>query len=271
MANAFSVASWIVEHFGDDLSKIDRVVKYVADQKADNVAIYEVKSSNVFRPIVKAMPDYQFHITEGPQLQEILVGIKHGISAYVTQKIEFKSGQSSLRPGVLVTANVAEQFYPLLFLHLKSLSDPKGFGLRDDMISRALSFRKALDKAAGGAGKANYIFMGDLNMMGMQYPYVDDIDPEMEIRRLGSRAAYRKMRVVTKNQPYTWWNGPGSSYAPGDFDHVVAARISRVLGSRNQLVILRRIFATNGAPDNYAGVRDACARIVVHNATAEHK
>lgn len=106
----------------------------------------------------------------------------------------------------------------------KSLSDPKGFVLRDDMISCALSFRKVLDKAAGGHGKANYIFIDDLNTMGMQYPYVEDINPDIEIRRLGNRATYRKMRVLKKNQPYTWWNGPESSYAPGDFDHVVAAK-----------------------------------------------
>jgi len=220
----FRVGHWNIEHFGDDLSKVNRVIKYLTAQKSDIIAIYEVESSKVFRPIVKAIPNYQFHITEGPQIQEILIGIKHGISAYVTQKLEFKSGQSSLRPGVLVTVNIADQFYPLLFLHLKSLSNPKGFGLRDDMIERALKFRKTLDDVSGGAWKSNYIFVGDLNTMGLNYPYVDDIDSKIEIRRLKNRASYRKMRILTKNQPYTWWNGSGSEYAPGNFDHVFAAK-----------------------------------------------
>ncbi|NIO29515.1 MAG: hypothetical protein GTO29_13290 [Candidatus Latescibacteria bacterium] len=224
MPKAFSVASWNVEHFGNDPSKISSTIKYLADQKADIVAIYEVASSKVFRPIVKAMPKYQFHITEGPQTQEILIGIRYGVSAYVTQKLEFKSGQPSLRPGVLVTVNKEGKYYSLLFLHLKSLSDPKGFGLRDDMINRALKFRKTLDKVAGGTGKANYIFLGDLNTMGQEYPYVENIDAEAEIRRLGSRASRRKMRILTKNSSHTWWNGPSSSYEPGNLDHVVAAK-----------------------------------------------
>ena len=224
MAKAFSVASWNIENLGNDSARIDRVVKYVADQKADIVALYEVKSSKLFRPIMKAMPKYQFHITEGPQTQEILVGIKHGLSAYVTQKLEFKSGQMYLRPGVLATVSINGQFYPLLFLHLKSLTDPKGFGLRDDMLSRALKFRNKLDDTSGGAGKANYIFLGDLNTMGLDYPYKKKIDANTEIRRLKGKTSYRKMRITEKNQPYTWWNGPTSSYDPGNFDHVVAAK-----------------------------------------------
>ncbi len=224
MAKAFSVASWNVEHFKGDPRRSQRIVEFLAAQRADVVALYEVESAEVFRPLMRALPQYQFHITEGPQLQEILVGVRHGVPAFVTQKLEFKSGQSSLRPGVLVTIQVAGEFYPLLFLHLKSLRDPKGFGLRDDMIARALAFRKVLDRAAGGRGKANYIFMGDLNIMGMEYPYTPDVAPDVELRRLRGRAGRRRMRLLAKTQPHTWWNGPDSRIPPGDFDHVVAAK-----------------------------------------------
>ncbi len=125
MAKAFSVASWNVEHFGKQSKKkktraIAPIIKYLADQKAGGVAVYEVESRHVYAPMVKAMPSYQFHITEGPQMQEILIGIKQGLSAYVTQRLMFKSGQASLRPGVLVSVCVAGKFYPLVFLHLKS-------------------------------------------------------------------------------------------------------------------------------------------------------
>jgi endonuclease/exonuclease/phosphatase family metal-dependent hydrolase len=224
MAKAFSVASWNVEHFGKDPSKVAGVVGYLASQKADIVALYEVEGREVFRALVAAMPKYQFHITEGEQTQEILVGIRQGFSAWVTQKLEFQSGQSTLRPGVLVTVSLAGESYPLLFLHLKSMTDPKGFGLRDDMIERACSFRTTLDKAAGGAGKANYLFVGDLNTMGLEYPYDRDITPALELQRLGGRAAHSQMRVLTKNQPHTWWNGPASSLPPSNLDHVVAAK-----------------------------------------------
>ena len=223
MAKAFSVASWNVEHFGDKKEKIEPVVSYLAEQNADIIAIYEVESKLVFEPLMKAMPNYQFHITEGPQVQEILVGIKHGVSAYVTQKLTFKSGQSTLRPGVLVTVNVAGEFYPILFLHLKSSTSPKSLGLRDDMLYRAFKFREVLDKAAGGPGKANYLFLGDLNTMGMEYPWGHKIPSEVEIKRIKERAEAQRMRLLTKNSNFTWWNGPGSSYPPGNFDHVVAS------------------------------------------------
>ena len=227
MAKAFSVASWNVEHFGSkkNAPKIGPIIQYISDQEADVVAIYEVESSKVFRPIVTAMPDYQFHITEGPQTQEILLGIKRGLSAYVTQKLTFKSGQSTLRPGVLVTVRRNGEFYPLLFLHLKSSSDPKGFGLRNDMVKRALKFRKVLDEAVGGSSEANYIFVGDLNTMGMNYPYKEhDIEGPDEIKEVNRLASYRKMIVLDKNAQHTWWNGTGSTYPRSNLDHVVAAK-----------------------------------------------
>ena len=230
MAKAFSVASWNVEHFGakdgrsnQPVRPVKPIVDFLAQQKADIVAIYEVRSPDVFWPLAKAMPDYQFHMTEGRQMQEILVGIKKNFSAFVTQKLDFKSGQSSLRPGLLVTVQASGEFYPLLFLHLKSLPDPKGFGLRDDMMRRALKFRGVLDKAAEN-GRSNYIFLGDLNTMGFDYPYKQlDISALSELKELDRRCAYRKMRRLTKTQEVTWWNG-SDRYKPGsNLDHVVAA------------------------------------------------
>ncbi|MFH1942498.1 MAG: hypothetical protein ABIL68_10375 [bacterium] len=232
MPKAFSVASWNVEHFGakDETKQpkkpIETPIRFLAEQNADVVAVYEVRSSIVFEPLVEAMPNYQFHITEGPQTQEILVGIKSGLSGFVTQKLEFKSKQPGLRPGVLVTLRIDEAYYPIIFLHLKSMTDPRGFGLRDDMLRLALRFRKRLDEAAGGVGKSNYIFVGDLNTMGMDYPYVEhDISAEAEIAELKRRARHhtKKMRVLEKNYPHTWWAGSNSEHGPGNLDHAVAA------------------------------------------------
>ena len=231
MAKAFSLASWNVEHFGaidkrseKPVKPVGPIVDYLAAQDADVVAIYEVRSQYVFRPISKAMPDYQFHITEGPQMQEIIIGVRRKFSAFVTQKLEFKSGQSTLRPGVLVTLMIDDEFYPILFLHLKSMPDPKGFGLRHDMTMRAFKFRTVLDQASGGNDRANYIFLGDLNTMGLDYPYKEyDIPASKEIQEIDRIAGYRQMRRAPKTSDVTWWNGK-QSYSPGsDLDHVVAA------------------------------------------------
>ncbi|MEM7208657.1 MAG: endonuclease/exonuclease/phosphatase family protein [Pseudomonadota bacterium] len=230
MAKAFSVASWNVEHFGakdknhDQPKKpIQPIIDYLASQKADIVVVYEVVGRNVYRPMLDAMPGYQFHITEGKQTQEILVGIKKGMSAFVTQKIEFRSGQDTLRPGVLVTIKVDDQYYPILCLHLKSLPDPKGFGLRDDMMRKALKLKSTLDKSSEN-GQSNFIFLGDLNTMGFDYPYsAHDITADAEIKELDRRAKYKKMRRLKKSADLSWWNG-SDHYKPGsNLDHVVAA------------------------------------------------
>lgn len=229
MAKAFSVASWNVEHFGasnkDKTPKKDikPIIDFLAQQKPDVLAIYEVRSSIVFRPLMEAMPNYHFHVTEGPQMQEILIGVKRNITAMVTQKIEFKSGQSTLRPGVLCTLLIDGEYYPLLFLHLKSMPDPKGFGLRDDMIKRAGDFRKVLDKADKN-GKANYIFLGDLNTMGLDYPFNgNDISADEEIKELKRRLKFRDMRILEKNAPHTF-RKPRPSKLISDLDHVAAAK-----------------------------------------------
>lgn len=230
MAKAFSVLSWNVEHFGAKDKKkkkpkkaVKPIVDLIAAQKADVIAIYEVVGSVVFDTITDAMPGYQFYITEGQQSQEILIGLKKSISGFFTQRVEFKSGHATLRPGALLTIKMDGKKYPLLFLHLKSLTVPKGFGLRDDMTERALKFRKNLDKLSAG-GQANYIFLGDLNTMGMNLTYSKkDITAKEEIGRLVTRASKRAMTLMGKNQPNTWWPGAKSKLDPSNLDHVVAA------------------------------------------------
>lgn len=236
MAKAFSVVSWNVEHFGATNKDNDKpnkpigpIIDFIVEQKADVIAIYEVVGKVVFEEIVTKMPSYQFHITEGPQSQEILVGVKKNITSFFTQKVTFKSGAAMLRPGALLTLVVDSQNYTLLFLHLKSLSVPKGFGLRDDMTERAIKFRKTLNKAhkkAGHSGLANFIFLGDLNTMGMNLTYSNkDITGAEEIDRLQKRLNHKSvaMDVTDKTHDNTYWPGSNSSYSPSPLDHVVAA------------------------------------------------
>lgn len=48
MAKAFSIASWNVEHFKQDPTRVDRVIDFVAAQNPDMLALYEVESKEVF-------------------------------------------------------------------------------------------------------------------------------------------------------------------------------------------------------------------------------
>jgi hypothetical protein len=225
MPKAFSLLSWNVEHFKRDDARVGVVMASLQAQDPDVFALYEVEGREVFGALTSAMPGYTFHITEGPQVQEILLGVRTGLTAFFTQKLEFRSGAALMRPGALLTLTIAGQHFTILFLHTASGNDPRGLGLRDDMLVRACEFRATLDRAAGGRGAANYIFLGDLNTMGMRYRHVParSIAPDDELTKLGMEAARSNMRILRKSAPHTWWNGSASSLPPSNLDHVVAA------------------------------------------------
>ena len=195
MAKAFSVASWNIEHMKDADPRNAARMKFLADQKPDVLALYEVEGKEVWREVMAAFPKYSFFITEGQNTQEILVGIGPRVTGFLTQKVEFAGRQAYMRPGAFLTVRAADTDYALLFLHVASDNDPRGFGLRADMIDRAFSFREVLDKAAGG--RANYMFLGDLNLMGMDFEHGKEagriqrvqVTAQLEVSRLGYAAA----------------------------------------------------------------------------------
>lgn len=225
MAKAFSLVSWNVEHFENDPPRVQRIVAQIVAQDPDVFALYEVQGKDVFEALTAAMPGYTFHITEGPEVQEILVGVRGGISAFFTQRVAFKSGVYLMRPGAFLTVTVGGASYSILFLHTASGNDPRGLGLRDDMLLRACDFRKTLDQASAANGPANYLFLGDFNTMGMQYRYVagHNLQPTDELAKLAEEASRVGMRVLTKDVTATWSNGSTSSTPPSNLDHVVAA------------------------------------------------
>lgn len=225
MATAFSLVSWNVEHFKGKPERLKQVVKFLKAQNPDILGLYEVEGKEVFRELSRTMPNYSFHITEGRQSQEILVGVKSGFTSFFSQRVAFKAGNSWLRPGALLTVTIDEADYSLLFLHLKSKSEPVGLGLRDDQLAKAQKLKKKLDKAQPGAKRANFMVLGDLNTMGMKYIKGKGISGNLELAKLDKDLARKSvaMRRLTKAADASWWNGPGSSYPPGNLDHVLAS------------------------------------------------
>ena len=200
MATAFSLVSWNVEHFKGKPERLKRVVKFLKAQNPDILGLYEVEGKEVFRELSRTMPNYSFHITEGRQSQEILVGVKSGFTSFFSQRVAFKAGNSWLRPGALLTVTIDEADYSLLFLHLKSKSEPVGLGLRDDQLAKAQKLKKKLDKAQPGAKRANFMVLGDLNTMGMKYIKGKGISGNLELAKLDKdlarkSVARRRMQV----------------------------------------------------------------------------
>ncbi|MFX1369650.1 MAG: endonuclease/exonuclease/phosphatase family protein [Promethearchaeota archaeon] len=224
MTKAFSVASWNVRHFKGNEARVERVMRFLKEQNPDIIALYEATGREVFSTIRHHFPGYTFHMTEGQRIQEILLGIRNSQDAFVSQKLQFDTGLTVLRPGLLVTVMDRGSVYPMLIYHLNTRQEPQGMGLRDYMLERAFKFRKALEKLAWEVGdpKANYIFLGNLNIMGMKYPFSKGIEPSMEIQKWDEEATKNyNMRRLTKTHNVTFVSPDGSF--EGDLDHVYAA------------------------------------------------
>ena len=233
-----SFLSWNIEHFNgkgglDKRNKpkrqqrVEEVITSILSHSPDIFALYEVEGSIVHSSLMSRMSDYSFHITEGNQTQEILVGIRKNIQYFFSQKKTFKRSNPYLRPGALLTVTINDNHYPILFLHLKSMPSPEGFGLRDAMFSKAFDLKKALDKTSKSANKgpSNYIIMGDLNTMGMDYAKSDkDIPSQREIKVITDRFSRRGMKKLSQSHPFTFNNGSQSSYPQTNLDHVYAAK-----------------------------------------------
>jgi exonuclease III len=225
MAKAFSVASWNIEHMKDADPRNAARMQFLAGHKPDVLALYEVEGKDVWREVMAAFPKYSFFITEGQNTQEILLGVGPRVTGFLTQKVEFAGRQAYMRPGAFLTVRAGGTDYSLLFLHVASDNDPRGFGLRADMIDRAFTFRAVLDKAAGGP--ANYMFLGDLNLMGMDFEHGKEagriqrvqVTAQLEVTRLAYAAAAANMRVLPKTRTATWRDLDQTS----DLDWVVAA------------------------------------------------
>ncbi len=227
MAKAFSVLSWNIEHLKDkNPARVKRIVDTLSAENPDIFGLYEIEGKDIYQNISKAMPGYNFHITEGEQTQEILVGAKNTFTAFFSQRVTFKSGNTRLRPGAMLSVKLDNHDYTMMFLHLKSLTKPVGLGIRDDQFERLYKLKKKLDKAAPAGKRANFIALGDFNTMGMDYRGKKyDIPPVGEIEKLDHDIKRKsiKMRRLTKAAPHTWSNGSKSSYTPSNLDHVVVS------------------------------------------------
>ncbi|MFQ5612437.1 MAG: endonuclease/exonuclease/phosphatase family protein [Anaerolineae bacterium] len=224
MARLFSFATWNVEHFKNDRDRIQDNIQFVRDSNPDVFAIFEVEGRDVFGAFVELMPNHNFFITEDLSRMEILVGVSRGFTAFVTQRQRFKSNVPTLRPGALVTLVIDNNYYSLLFLHLKSSSDPRSWGLRDDMIHHVRNLKKALDRASGAPGGANFICIGDLNTMGMNLTYSKkDVSGEEELKRYLKILKNNGMRLLPKDVDHTHWGGIGSTYPKSNLDHALAS------------------------------------------------
>lgn len=225
MAKVFSFLSWNVEHFHGKPARLIRIADMLKAQNPDIFALYEVTGKDVFEDLMQKMPNHSFHITERKDKshQEILVGIRRSIQAFVTQRDEFRSKVPTLRPGLMATLRIGGADYVLLFLHLKSFDDPRSWGLRDDMFARIGKLKRKLDKVVPG-NASNMLCLGDLNTMGLNVAFnkTADLNAEQEIETISKRLKRAGLKRLAKTHEESWWNGI-DEWEPSRLDHVFAS------------------------------------------------
>ncbi|MGQ4911102.1 MAG: hypothetical protein ACP6KW_02950 [Candidatus Thorarchaeota archaeon] len=224
MSESFSVVSWNVKHFKSRQARVDQSLSFLRKQDPDIFALYEISGREVFTEMVKQFPGYSFHITEGKRAQKVLLGVRNSLDAFITQKLEFTSGSSTVCPGPLATIIHKGHVYPMLFMNLESTPTATGLGHRHEMIQRAFKYRGRLDKLAWekGEAKVNYIFLGNFQIMGMEPLYNNGLDPEAELQKWDKVDCKKyNMRRLSKTHNLTFMSCDGSTR--GDYDQVYAA------------------------------------------------
>lgn len=203
----FSVVSWNVEHFREKAGRTARIAQILKPLKPDIFAIYETEDVAIMQLMQVHFPGYDYFITDGPELQEILVGCKRGVfdKKVFTQKREFKVNNPALRPGALLSVQQKGKWYNLLFLHTDSGTDASAFGNRFEMLTKIQKMSEAIVKGMPDSG---VIITGDLNTMGMNFPTptksnlrVKAVD---EITGMGKLLGKASISLVQKEHDATW-------------------------------------------------------------------
>lgn len=229
---ALRILSWNVEHFRNG-GKVGSVAEHIQSHDPDVFALYEVENLSVLELMKDHFPDYAFHITDGPETQEILVGFRNNGMYQPTfvQKREFKAYNPNLRPGACLTLRKSNAYLNLLFLHTDSGTDAAAFGNRAEMFDKVWKMKAAIDKMAK---TGHLIVTGDFNTMGLFFPRPAKrnlaIAAEREIEVLGEAGDKASMVLLTKEHVATFNNGRMES----DLDHVLASSSLKVkdLGTR---------------------------------------
>jgi hypothetical protein len=114
------------------------------------------------------------------------------------------------------------------------------------MIGNEFNLKNAMVKVPESNGNAKFLFMGDLNTMGMNLTYLNDVKESEEISRLMEQADARDMKLLQKDHPTTWTNGKGWY---SDLDHVVASTsINFKTWNGKQVKVLSWNQYTQGSP-----------------------
>jgi len=214
MQSKLSVLWWKVHHL-KNASQAARIVSHIKERNPDIFALGGVVGEAAYRLIAKEFPEHNFYMTFGKQAQEMLVGVKRTMQAFFSQRTEFQSGNEFLRPAALLTISLGELPLNLLFVHVKSFSDPLSLGYRDNFIKRLGRLKATLDNLSGGSSR--FVVCGDFNLRGMFYLERSYIKPEDEFHHIQNELGDIGILFAEPSSLSTWSSKEGRSQATLDY------------------------------------------------------
>ncbi len=213
-----------MQHFKGVKARVDRLVDYLQMTDADVIGILEVTGRAVYPALSARMNTHAWVQSDHPadkfkggrESQKILIGVRKTYGSFASVLSQFRTWNPYLRPGVFMTVDTpAGQQLNFLFIHNKSGGTADGLGTRQKQFNSILKLAKKVP---------NFIVLGDYNTMGMEYPYVPDVEAHHELRWLDGRLKSRKLRRLSKTVAWTWNPNPyKSTYPRSDLDHVIAS------------------------------------------------
>lgn len=182
-----------------------RVISHVKERDPDIFALGEVVGEAAYRLVAREFPEYNFYMTFGKQAQEMLIGVRRTMQAFFSQRTEFQSGNEFLRPAALVTISIGDPPLNILFVHLKSHTDPLSLGYRDDFLNRVGRLKNTLDTLS--KGDSRFVVCGDFNLQGMNYLQKRYIEPDDEFLHVQNELGDIGILFVEPSNLSTWSGG----------------------------------------------------------------
>lgn len=164
--------SWNVDHFGGGQTpaRQNAVAKHLKDQDPDIIGIIEVENADIRKLMEKSFPDHDLILTDGPQLQEILVGRRRGVfeQKLFVQMREYQERNDKLRPEPMLSVRQGTVWTNILFLAHRQRERRGPVRDRFDNIRKVWSLTRALACVADG-NDPRMLVLGDFNTMGLSF------------------------------------------------------------------------------------------------------
>lgn len=225
MSSKIKILWWNVHNLQSSEHAL-KVVSHIRESDPDIFALGEVVGEGAYRLIAKEFPKHNFYMTFGKQSQEMLVGVRNTMQVFFSQRTEFQSGNEYLRPAALLTISSGEPPLNVLFVHLKSFTEPLSLGYRSDFIDRLGRLKGTLDRLSGGNSK--FVICGDLNLQGMHYLQKRYIKPDDEFHHVQNELGDVGILFAEPSHLPTW-SGDLEGKDQATLDYVAASTSTDLL------------------------------------------